>query len=68
VVENADDLESLNAALEQLTPDERLIIQYRFYQNLTLKECGKHFGYTPEAARQAEQKALARLKSFIGGI
>ena len=65
LAENNEDMERMREALAELPEHERVIIEFRYFQNLTLKECGKRLGYTAEAARQAEGKALAHLRQAM---
>jgi RNA polymerase sigma-32 factor len=57
----------LTAALGELSPRERLIVQRRQLQDdvSTLEEIGGTLGVTKERVRQIEQKALGKLKDAV---
>jgi RNA polymerase sigma-32 factor len=59
----------LRAALANLTPREREIIERRFLDDdskTTLADIGERYGVTKERIRQIEGKALAKLKVALG--
>lgn len=62
----------INAALDQLDPRERAILQRRFglagHEPHTLEAAGREFGITRERARQLEADALRRLRSSAAGV
>ena len=73
-------LAQLRAALDQqldtLPPKQADALRMRFYQGMTLKECGRRCGVNPNIIRERERKALntlshgrraAQLRSFIDG-
>ncbi len=53
----------LLGAMDRLTTREATVIQGRFFDDLTLEEIGKQLGVTKERVRQAELKALKKLRS-----
>lgn len=53
----------IKQALQTLTPREQKIIEMRFTQELTYKNCGIIFNVSTERARQIEGKALRKLRS-----
>jgi RNA polymerase sigma-32 factor len=57
----------VEAALGQLDPRERLIIERRVMNDrpLTLKELGDHFGFSRERARQLEIRAREKLRHAL---
>jgi RNA polymerase sigma-32 factor len=57
----------IGAALAQLDPRERFIIEQRVMtdQPMTLKDLGEHFGFSRERARQLELRARAKLKGTL---
>ena len=60
----------VEAALSQLDPRERLIIERRVMNDrpLTLKELGDHFGFSRERARQLEIRAREKLRHALQGL
>jgi len=54
-----DDLDNI------LDPEYSKIVKLRFIHGMTLKEIGKEFGYTKEAARQKLKYALNRIKDMV---
>lgn len=50
-------------ALKRLNPREKYIVEQRFLSDdpVTLKELGRHFGFSRERARQIEKAALEKL-------
>jgi len=58
--------EEIQVVLTELTPREKLIIEYRFglngKQRMTLQELGNKFGVTRERIRQIEAKAMKKLR------
>lgn len=47
---------------DTLTPEEKLILEMRFFQNRTLRECGLGINRSMECARQIEKRALQKLR------
>ena len=60
----------LDGVIKKLPPQIRKIIEFRFYQDMSLDDCAKALGVTRERARQIEAKALRMLRhpTKIGGI
>jgi RNA polymerase sigma factor (sigma-70 family) len=64
--EYARDRAKLEKALSRLDPDERLLLQLRYQQDLTLAEVARLTGYDdPFKARRAIDKALASLRKIF---
>jgi RNA polymerase primary sigma factor len=59
------DVEFVRDALELLPEPERQVIELRFFQGLSLKEVGARLGISREWARQAEFRALARIRAKL---
>ncbi len=57
-----DDIDKL------LEPEYSKIIKLRFIEGMTLREIGKKFGYTKEAARLKLTKALAQVKQMVYNV
>jgi RNA polymerase sigma-32 factor len=55
--------EGVGAALAQLDPRERFIVEQRVMSDepMSLKDLGQHFGFSRERARQLETRAKAKL-------
>ena len=49
-------------ALDSLTSREKKVIEMRFYENMTMRECGAKLGVSNERIRQIEAKALRKLR------
>ncbi|HET6923182.1 MAG TPA: sigma factor-like helix-turn-helix DNA-binding protein, partial [Anaeromyxobacteraceae bacterium] len=60
----------VEAALAQLDPRERFIIERRVMNDrpLTLKDLGDHFGFSRERARQLEIRAREKLRRVLLGL
>lgn len=57
-----EDIITLNLALDNLSEDERKIINYRYYQNMTQSEVSKIFGTNQVNISRKEDKILQKLK------
>jgi RNA polymerase sigma-70 factor, ECF subfamily len=59
----------ISAALEELTPRERMVFELRHYEGLRLRAIGEILGTTEEAAKnclfRATQKMRTRLEQFV---
>ncbi len=59
----------ISAALEELTPRERMVFELRHYEGLRLRAIGEILGTTEEAAKnclfRATQKMRSRLEQFV---
>lgn len=53
---------TLTQLFDTITPREKLILEMRFFQHKTLRECGESIGCNAERARQIERKALVKLR------
>lgn len=60
-------LERLNIALksDHLTFREKKVLQYRFFDKLTLKKTGSIFGLTKERIRQIQWESIIKLKKYL---
>lgn len=56
------DIEDVTNTLLTLLPHEKVVIEYRYKDGLTLKETGENLGVTHERIRQIELKALRKLR------
>lgn len=48
-----------------LDQEQSKIVKLRFLHRMTLKEIGKEFGYSKEAARQKLEKAIDRIRNMV---
>lgn len=55
--------EALAEAMGALQEKHRDILQWRYYDGLTLKQCGERLQCSPEYARQLNRQAIARMRS-----
>ena len=55
--------EALAEAMGALQEKYRDILQWRYYDSLTLKQCGERLQCSPEYARQLNRQAIARMRS-----
>lgn len=53
----------VDSALSTLSDYEQKVIRMRFYDEMTLDECGKQFGVTRERIREIESRALRKLRN-----
>ena len=54
------------AAMDRLPDDYRMVLQYRYWQRLTMDEIGQHMGRSAEAVRKLWTRALVRLERELG--
>ena len=54
--------ERLNAALDTLNPQEREVIQARFFQDETYREIGERLGISHTRAQQLAERGLCRMR------
>ncbi|HEX2999085.1 MAG TPA: FliA/WhiG family RNA polymerase sigma factor [Armatimonadota bacterium] len=59
--------DALAAAIEQLNPDERLVITLYYYEDLTLKEIGKVMDRTEARICQIHKAALKKIRVILQG-
>lgn len=67
-IENRDEKECINQALESLSPRSRCIIRLFFgidVNSITLEEIGELFGLTSERVRQLKDEALEDMKKYM---
>ncbi len=55
--------EALQEAMDTLQEQHRDILQWRYYDGLTLQQCGERMQCTPEYTRQLNRQALTRMRS-----
>lgn len=56
----------IEAALEDLTPRERVVFELRHYQGLRLRSIGEMLGTSEEAAKNCLFRATRKLRSALG--
>jgi RNA polymerase sigma-70 factor (ECF subfamily) len=56
----------IDAALEDLTPRERMVFELRHYQGLRLRNIGEILGTTEEAAKNCLFRATQKMRSELG--
>jgi RNA polymerase sigma-70 factor (ECF subfamily) len=54
------------AAMDRLPVDYRAVLQFRYWQRLSMEEIGRRMGRTSEAVRKLWTRALARLEQELG--
>jgi RNA polymerase sigma factor (sigma-70 family) len=52
----------VKAAMKDLEPMEKEVLNYRFWHNLTLEQTGEKLGLSKQRIRQIEAQALRKLK------
>lgn len=62
-----EDAAAVRAAVDQLPPDWRDVIELRYFEDMTLEAVAIELHVSPQAVAQREQKALARLKGLLQG-
>lgn len=55
--------EALQEAMDTLLEQHRDILQWRYYDGLTLQQCGERMQCSPEYTRQLNRQALTRMRS-----
>ena len=55
--------EALQEAMDTLQERHRDILQWRYYDGLTLQQCGERMQCSPEYTRQLNQQAITRMRS-----
>ena len=55
----------IDAAMNRLTPDDRLVLHLHFYQDLTLEEVGRVLSISTGAARSRVYRAAKRLRPSL---
>ena len=55
--------EALQEAMDTLQEKHRDILQWRYYDGLTLQQCGERMQCSPEYTRQLNRQALTRMRS-----
>ena len=54
--------EALQEAMDTLQEKQRDILQWRYYDGLTLQQCGERMQCTPEYTRQLSKQAIYRMR------
>lgn len=67
ICERLDQAKALEAALEHLSPDEREMVELRYFEAWTNAEIAEDRECTPDAVRKRIAKALATMKVEIEG-
>ena len=57
-----DMAEQVRGMLEHLTDRERRVVEMRYFEGLSLEDCGRQFDVTSESIRRIEAKALRKLR------
>jgi RNA polymerase sigma factor (sigma-70 family) len=57
----------IDGLIDQLRSEDREIVLLRYYQNQTHAAAGRLLGISEQAARKRAERALARLRSLLGG-
>lgn len=57
---------TIEQALEQLTPRERLVFELRHYQGMRLREIGETLGSSEEAAKNCLFRATQKMRQALG--
>ncbi len=60
------DLGRLTEAMKQLTPDQREVINFRFFSGLTSKETGELMNKSDGAVREMQRAAIEKLRKIMG--
>jgi RNA polymerase sigma-70 factor (ECF subfamily) len=66
-LERLRQVETLQAALTQLTPDQQHVLALRFGSGCSLAETGELMGRKPNAVKQLQFRALAALRKCLQG-
>lgn len=64
ICQKEDQKQFLENVLSSLTEKQRKVIEMRFFEELTLEECAKHFKVTKERIRQIEYKGMRRIRWY----
>lgn len=67
-VDRTDRVRRLRAALDQLDPDQRRVIQYRYLQQLSVSETALKMDRSDRAVRSLCVRALIRLREFLSDV
>ncbi len=59
------DIEKMNAAMEQLTIEQREVLKLRFYGGLTSKETGSILNKSDGAVREMQRAAIEKLRKLM---
>jgi RNA polymerase sigma-70 factor (ECF subfamily) len=58
----------INAAIEQLTPRERMVFEMKHYQGLKLRDIGEALGTTEETVKNSLFRATRKLRAQLEGL
>jgi len=61
-----DELERVNAAMQQLPPEQREVIALKFFHGMTFNEIGRVVGISPNTAASRYRYALDKLRLLLG--
>ena len=65
IVADQDELVRLRCALNQLTPDEWMLINSLYYQSMSEAETGSYLGISQQAVSKKARKIYRKLKKFM---
>ena len=65
VAEKNIELERVNQAMEQLTPEQREVLRLRFFGGLTSKEAGNILNKSDGAVREMQRAAIEKLRKLL---
>lgn len=65
-IEQAQEIQTLRGALNQLTEDEQALLILRFVEHKSHQEVAEIFHKTPAAVKAMQHRALVRLASLLG--
>lgn len=58
-------IKAMNAAKEKLEPDERLLLELLYEENMTEEEAGNVFGITQQAISKRHSKIIQKLRKIM---
>jgi len=61
-----DEVDRVNAAMQQLPPEQREVIALKFFHGMTLNEIGAVAGISPNTAASRYRYALDKLRLLLG--
>ena len=59
-------IENLTKAVQKLSAQERLLIKYLFFEDMTMREIAQKTGVSPSSVHRKKQLILNKLKKFMG--
>jgi RNA polymerase sigma-70 factor (ECF subfamily) len=60
-----DELERVNAAMQELPPEQREVIVLKFFHGMTFSEIGRVAGISPNTAASRYRYALDKLRLLL---